>query len=563
MRATMAIPGVFTPVTVGDRLLVDGGTLDNIPADVVRAMGADIVIAVDVSADFDDDEADEQSSSIFEVLGRTIDAMMYAGIRTSLKEVDLMLDPDLSKLSATDWRKSDELADRGHDAAEAKAETLRRYALDQAAWTAFVEARTARMRDRQPAIDAIEVVGADADDTKVIRQAIEIPPGQRVDVDALELALAHLTGNDRYDTVSYRVEQRDTKNVLVLDVVPKAYAPPFLHISFDLQNLDSTNFSANGRVRVTFLDLLNAGSELRADVSVGSNQLAGAELFVPLGNSKLIARRAASRVFVAPRVAFSRTRRNGFVDDQLVAEYRVKRTGAGLDLGFTSGRRSELRVGYDIADVRANLRVGLPMLPEARGTERYASLRYTFDGWTSPLVPTRGLLARGAVRRYFSSARPTIPTFQGTPVAHVDEFWQAEASLTQFFRVRAADRVLVSVSGGSSFGEESMVYNFRLGGPFRIGSKNLDEVTGPNYALGIAGYLRQIGRLPDFLGSSILAGAWVETGTAFAAFDSARIFTSVSTGIIIETFLGPMYGGLSTGSGGGVKVYVALGPIFR
>jgi NTE family protein len=124
MRATMAIPGVFTPVALGDRLLVDGGTLDNIPADVVRAMGADIVIAVDVSADYDG-KARKESVSMFEVLGRTIDTMMYSGVRVSLKQADLILEPDLSKLSATDWRKSDELADRGRDAAAAKSDALR------------------------------------------------------------------------------------------------------------------------------------------------------------------------------------------------------------------------------------------------------------------------------------------------------------------------------------------------------------------------------------------------------------------------------------------------------
>ena len=52
LRSTMAIPGVFPPVEFGDRVLVDGGVLNNVPADVVRQTGlADRVIAVDVGAD--------------------------------------------------------------------------------------------------------------------------------------------------------------------------------------------------------------------------------------------------------------------------------------------------------------------------------------------------------------------------------------------------------------------------------------------------------------------------------------------------------------------------------
>lgn len=562
MRATMAIPGVFTPVAIGDRLLVDGGTLDNIPADVVRAMGADIVIAVDVSADYDG-AAQKQSVSMFEVLGRTIDTMMYAGVRVSLKAADMIIDPDLRKLSATDWRRSDDLADRGRDGAAAQADALRKYALDEAAWNAFVAARKARTPEQHPPIHAIEVRGADEDDIHVITEAVEITPGEPLDLGVLELALAHLTGNDRYETVAYHVEKRDGRNVLVLDVVPKSYAPPYLHVAFDLQNLDSTNFAANLRMRLVAFDVLNAGSELRADASLGSNQMVGAELFVPLGNARLLTNRAASRMFIAPRAGFSRTQRNAFIDDQLVAEYRVKRTGAGVDLGFSSGRRSELRLGFDVADVRANLRVGPPLLPEARGTDRFASMRYTFDGWTSPLVPTRGLLAKASLKRYFSSARPTAEAFADTTFDDPNQFWQAETSLTQFFRVREADRVFVGASGGSSFGKAPVINGFRLGGPFRLSSKSLDEVTGPNYALATAGYLRRVGRLPDFLGSSILLGGWAETGTAFDDVGDADLHASISTGLVIETIFGPLYTGLSTGSGGGLKFYVALGPIFK
>ena len=94
MRATMAIPAVFTPVQMGDRLMVDGGTLNNIPADVVRGMGADIVIAVDVSADVDGNES--ARLTLFGVMGKTIDTMMMPGIRNALKSADVVIDPDLT-----------------------------------------------------------------------------------------------------------------------------------------------------------------------------------------------------------------------------------------------------------------------------------------------------------------------------------------------------------------------------------------------------------------------------------------------------------------------------------
>ncbi len=111
MRATMAIPGVFTPVNYDDWLLVDGGVLNNIPADVVRGMNADVVIAVNVGADSAQEE--DPNQSLFTLLGQTIDTMMSTGTRKALESADLIIDPDLKGLGSTDWRRSDDLAERG------------------------------------------------------------------------------------------------------------------------------------------------------------------------------------------------------------------------------------------------------------------------------------------------------------------------------------------------------------------------------------------------------------------------------------------------------------------
>jgi NTE family protein len=124
MRATMAIPGVFTPVTYDDWLLVDGGVLNNIPADVVRGMKADVVIAVNVGADSAQEE--DPNQSLFTLLGQTIDTMMSTGTRKALESADLIIDPDLKGLGSTDWRRSDDLAERGSMASEAQSVALKR-----------------------------------------------------------------------------------------------------------------------------------------------------------------------------------------------------------------------------------------------------------------------------------------------------------------------------------------------------------------------------------------------------------------------------------------------------
>ena len=102
MRATMSLPLIFPPSVVDGQMLVDGGTMNNIPADVVKAMGADRVIAVNVG-----DLADPEgvSQTLLGVAGSTIDAMMRASTRRALTAADIVIDVPLKKYGSLDWRR--------------------------------------------------------------------------------------------------------------------------------------------------------------------------------------------------------------------------------------------------------------------------------------------------------------------------------------------------------------------------------------------------------------------------------------------------------------------------
>jgi NTE family protein len=108
VRATIALPGLFKPVEREGELLVDGGLLDNIPAGVVREMGADIVIAVDVVAGNGTFSAmihrlrdrryiPNGLASTFEVMFRSLDVMMYEINRRRLAEAapEVVIRPDI------------------------------------------------------------------------------------------------------------------------------------------------------------------------------------------------------------------------------------------------------------------------------------------------------------------------------------------------------------------------------------------------------------------------------------------------------------------------------------
>jgi NTE family protein len=557
MRATMSIPGVFAPVNWDDWLLVDGGALNNIPADVVRKLGADVVIAVNVGADAGEEK--EQTLSLLSLMGKTIDTMMTTSTRHALESADIVVDPDLKGLTSTSWRQSDELAARGYQAAASLDSKLQAYAMSAEAHAAFQAAREAKRR-REPAIPnsiTFQPLGGSTLSPRVeaeIRRALTPELNKAVKPEEIAAHLLEIAGNDRFEYLTYTVTDRPQPTALQIGVREKTYGPPFLMVGLELSNIDSSNFAVNLSGRVLHYGLLGTGSETRLDLVLGTDQRVAAEVVKPLGST---------RIFVAPRAYFDRQGRNQFLDDVFVAEYRIKRTGVGLDFGTEFGRDAELRVGYDVADFNGRRRIGSPELPEVEGPERYARVAFYFDAQTSPLVPTRGLRVQSQLRQFFATPDPVgLPP--GIFVENPDEFTSAEVRASWFRRIRArTDRLFLIGEGGTSFGDHPLVEDFALGGPLRLGSFNNDQLRGDNYMLFGAGYLRGIGRMPDVLGGSMFLGAWVEAGSAFDDWDTKDWKSDVTGGFLLETLLGPVFLGGSIGFHGGGRFYVSLGPFFR
>ena len=552
MRATMSIPGVFAPVAIGDRLFIDGGTLDNVPAGVVRNMGADVVIAIDVGARPGELKTSE---SLFSYLGRTLDTMMSAAVRRSLQSADVVIVPDLEDLSGGDWRDSDEFVRLGYAAAEKNADKLLPYAVDEAAWNAYLEARNRKRLAEIPVPATVRVSGIDNKyEEGLILKAAEPLVGKPIDLSELNVLTLRLMGTDRYETVGFNFEETaDGQVALLIRARLKDYAPPFLRLAFDLNNTDSTSFSGVFRGRLLTMDTFGAGSEIRADFALGSRQTAAIELYKPFGRS---------HIFVSGRGYYDRYINNSYVDDVLVAEYRTKRTGAGADVGVSTSFNSELRLGYDIADVSSNLRVGEPTLPEATGSERLASLRWVYDGQTSPLVPTRGLYLRTSLRYFWET--PEIVSPDTGDILTARDLVQGELNASIFKTISPRGRIFARGGAGTSFNDEAGFERFRLGGVLNIGSKNLDELSGNHFLVVAGGYLHTLSRLPDFIGGNIYAGSWLETGAAYDHWDETEWRNALSGGILVESLLGPLFFGGSVGlGGGGGRFYVALGPLFK
>ena len=138
MRASMAVPGVFDPVQRDDALLVDGGLVRNLPVDVARDMGADVVIAVDVGTKLaGKDEINSALAIVYQMSGLLTVSNTNIQIK-SLGENDVLITPDIGdKISSADFGKLDEAIPLGYAATEAVQDQLEKYSLSESEYRAW------------------------------------------------------------------------------------------------------------------------------------------------------------------------------------------------------------------------------------------------------------------------------------------------------------------------------------------------------------------------------------------------------------------------------------------
>ena len=547
LRATMSLPGIFPPVERDGRVLVDGGAMNNVPADVVRAMGADTVIAINVGYVRDTRVANR---SFVAVMGQTVDVMMEASARTAMKAADIVITPPLAGFGSLDFRRSAELAEAGYGAADAMKAVLLPLALDEAQWRAYQEQRRARRKSAWPTPQFLSVVGAVPSDRARIEATLARRVGQPLEVDGLEADLETFAGLDRYETVQWQLAEVDGRPGLQVDVRPKAYAPPFLMLGASLQNTTTSDFAFQLAARYLAFDVAGSGSELRLDAAVGVEPTAAAELYRPVRHGAL---------FVAASALARRETLNFVSEDVVVARYREDRAAVGFDVGVNVGRDSDVRAGLSIGHLSTSVETGDPELPELHGRETRGRLAWRYDGQDNPVIPKSGTRAAATLQHVFDSPEPP-PEF--TTDRSNRGITQAEFRGSSFWSRGRRDRLFLSGGAGTSWGRPLANEQFQLGAPMRLGAYSAGELRGDHYAVLTTGYLRGVRRLPDFLGGMIFAGGWLENGSAFADIGTAKLRTNVSVGVMADTLVGPALLAASADFRGAWRYYVGVGRLF-
>lgn len=544
LRASMSLPGIFAPVQIDGRLLIDGGILDNVPVDVARDLGAEVLIVVDIGTPLDT-EADV--ADLFAVTGKMVAILTEQNVRqsrASLRPEDVLLTPDLGDITSADFERADESIAIGARTARAMAERLGRLAVPAAEYERFL-ARQRRPPRPWPVVRSIAIANDSGFGEEAIATRLGVAVGAPLDEAALRAGCERLFGTDDLERVSFALRDwREGAADLYVGVEEKGWGPSYLRLGLGLEsNFEGESlFNLSALYNARLLDPL--GAEWRTRVQVGNENLLESEYYQPLD--------AAGRWFVAPRLVAEREPARLFQQGQLVAEADVSTATLGLDGGRQLGNWGELRVGAAglLGDLDLDFTT-LPVPPDRHFQDGYARTLLQVDTLDNARFPGAGSLGR-------LEWQAGLPELGGdTRYDRVEARWLQALSLGEHTALVPTARFVSATRGTLPVHAQPTLGGFlNLSGfprdSFRDQHTGLLALVGHHRLAGSAGAFG----LPLYIGGSFEAGnVWT---TRSAIGDEWILAGSVF--LAVDTPLGPGFLAYGQAEGGEQSVYFFFGP---
>ncbi len=514
MRASMAIPGAFAPVQLGDYILNDGGMVRNLPIDVARELCADVVIAVNLVTE---PTTPDRLQTATELAGRAMDVMLESNVRLqlqTLKPSDVRVDVFVGNIGTADFTRVPETIPLGEKAARAVADQLVRYSVPEPEYVAWRERVT-----KSQAFDA-RVAEVRFDGVKTVNPAYlatltDIGAGDEVDSNRISEQARAMAAIDDISTVGYTLEGDPRNPTLVWLPKEKSWGPNYLKFDLGLYAAASGDNGFLFYFKQERRWLNSLGLQWRNELQLGYSNFFDSTLHQPLD--------VAQRTFVEPQFFARQNWEYLYFDGDRIAEYLFEDVGGKVDLGLNFGRTAQLRAGYLYTKRRVSVSTGSTLLPEIDTVDAGIVAQGTYDSRDQAFAPTRGL---AAALEYYDSADSL----------GADRDWRRIEAGARLAVPVQSDVIWIAAAGGSNLGSDLPIDRyFTLGGPGSFPGLQLAEYRAPQYWTVSGSYLWKVADLQTLRGQAIYLGAQLQGGEIANWIEDNQVLE--------EPQLEPIYGG--------------------
>ncbi len=550
MRASMAIPFAFSPITIEGHLLVDGGIVNNIPVDIVRNMGADIVIAVDIATPVSSQI--DSGSSLLTVAKQSLDIALIQNAIRILKEADIIVEPVLGDLTITDFDKSADMIQRGREAIfsrQAAFSPLRMNIQDYRRYRHQQQQRQPISPQTTLTPRFIEIVGEQRTSRSTILHQVEnLKNRTLVFPEEVEEAVYRIMTLKEFEHVNYSLTH-DLKGQkgLLFQVREKSWGPHYFQLGLNASTSFDNKIEFTLLGRYERLNLNSLGGEWINELEVGTGYLLRTEFYQPLDYNR--------RFFIAPFAGFERAFPEIFREGKGIAEYDVQSLRVGLELGMNFSNVAELRVGLQRNEVDANLRIGdQEVLPTGKTQENLLTFKWGYDNLDDRIFATQGLklsLEGNVYKRGIGSDL---------------NYQQILLYGRQYYPVHAQITLLGEMTLATAFNSSPPEYQrFSIGGFDSLAGYPEGEMRGKHALVIRGGSLFQSPYLPFSKTIATRLATLFHVGEAwdyYADFKLPDLHYGGSMSLIWDTRFGTLLMGLGYTEGGSLRYQLSLGSVF-
>jgi NTE family protein len=538
MRASMSVPGLMAPVSHVGRKLVDGGLVDNLPVAEVRARcQADVVIAVNVGSPL---LKSTEITSLLSVSAQMVNILTEQNVSrslASLKPADVLITPNLEGITAADFQRNSESADRGHSAALEVASKLQSLAVspeDYLTWQKGIQ----QLKRGSRQVDEVEIAGLRQVNPSVVARYLSQSPGGVLDINALDQGLLRAFGDGFYENVDYSLLTVHDRNILRVTPVEKSWGPDYVRFGLNLDtnfNLDAS-YSLRAAYQKTWLNRL--GGELFTAAEIGRRSRLGVDYYQPLNEQQTY--------FVSAGLQRSRELQSIYLDDKRLAIYQNATSSALVGAGVNVGSLGQVRLQWRETRWESDLETGLAVFPASLSTRSHGwSATMDFDQQDRLYWPTRGWAAR---LDYFD--------------APADNYSKLDADVRLAYPLGSV--VLAGRLGyqGATRGQLPFDNPGKLGGFLNMSGFAQGQLVGDDMRYASVRAEKIVGIFPLGLRGDMRVGLALETakvGTPFSETHRTGWLNSTTLYVGGETPLGPLYLGYGQVSGVAPNFYLYLG----
>lgn len=506
MQASATVPGALQPAQIEGKLLVDGGIANNMPVDVVKAMGADIIIAVDIGSPLVKKDKLDSTIAVLDQLSNFLTNASTAKQKELLTDKDVLIRPAIDALSTTDFTIMPLALTLGKEAANGQLYKLSSMSVSPEEYAVYVEAKKAKgkllMADVRHPINEIVFENQSKVSLNLLTETLNIKPGQAVSKDELNEALKRIYSLNKFERVDAEFVEGEDGRILTVTTKAKSWGPNYFQLGFNWEDDFNSESAISFDMAYTMTDLTFNGGEWRNEVKLGIEKLFATEFYQPLDRDQ--------QFFSRARYQYDTRDWDLYDNNSRILTFDKKTHTIELGIGYNYTLQGMIELGL-VAE-KGSIVNDVWLTQDLDFSSYGAYFRFGYDSLDSISFPTSGNRVTLNVYVRNEDFNDSIDDNQNQFSVQIEADWKGALSVGNHAFVGKA-----SIATNNNDGVNTLHLS-ELGGFLNLSGYHKDSIMGAHKVFGAFIYQYDLGRdalgmtdYPLYLGWSLEAGnVWDE-----------------------------------------------------